>query len=384
MSFRAFSIASSRRSCALGAAPPVNWVIFSQPSAPQSVVFSELIGPPSVLFSELIVLQSALSSMSYMLADGLEALRAAEAPLLVLGALTAAWLAVRAVACLLAGLRVWVLGNGRLVSPGSLGQWAVVTGATDGIGKAYAEELARRGFNIVLISRSQEKLDDVSKAIESKCEVQTKTIAADFSTRDIYPKIEEGLAGLEIGVLVNNVGVSYGYPEFFLSIPNLDSFINTLINVNITSVCQMTSLVLPRMVQRKKGAILNISSASALAPIPLLTVYSASKAFVDFFSRGLEAEYKSQGIIIQSVLPSFVATKLSKIRRATLDKPTPQRYVAAALGTVGLQSQTSGYFPHAVLGWLTTVLLPAKLVTSYMMGMLVSQRAHYLKKQKQG
>ncbi|CAL8404994.1 unnamed protein product [Boreogadus saida] len=312
--------------------------------------------------------------MSSMLADGLEALRAAEAPLLVLGALTAAWLAVRAVVCLVAGLRVWVLGNGRLVSPGSLGQWAVVTGATDGIGKAYAEE----------VHRSQEKLDDVSKAIESKCGVQTKTIAADFSTRDIYPKIEEGLAGLEIGVLVNNVGVSYGYPEFFLSIPNLDSFINTLINVNITSVCQMTSLVLPRMVQRKKGAILNISSASALAPVPLLTVYSASKAFVDFFSRGLEAEYKSQGIIIQSVLPSFVATKLSKIRRATLDKPTPQRYVAAALGTVGLQSQTSGYFPHAVLGWLTTVLLPAKLVTSYMMGMLVSQRAHYLKKQKRG
>ena len=88
------------------------------------MVFSELIGPPSVLFSELIVLQSALSSMSNMLADGLEALRAAEAPLLVLGALTAAWLAVRAVGCLLAGLRVWVLGNGRLVSPGSLGQWA--------------------------------------------------------------------------------------------------------------------------------------------------------------------------------------------------------------------------------------------------------------------
>ncbi|MEQ2290224.1 hypothetical protein AMECASPLE_001258 [Ameca splendens] len=78
---------------------------------------------------------------------------------------------------------------------------SVVTGATDGIGKAYAEELARRGFAIILISRSQEKLDDVSKAIASKCGVETKTIAADFSAIDIYTKIEEGLTGLEIGVL---------------------------------------------------------------------------------------------------------------------------------------------------------------------------------------
>ncbi|KAK0141808.1 Very-long-chain 3-oxoacyl-CoA reductase-A [Merluccius polli] len=307
-----------------------------------------------------------------MLASGAAALRAAETPLLCLGAVTAAWLGLRSVCLLLTGLRVWVLGNGRMVSPAKLGQWAVVTGATDGIGKAYAEELARRGFNIVLISRSQEKLDD------SKCEVQTKTIAADFSATDIYPKIEEGLAGLEIGILVNNVGVSYGYPEYFLSIPNLDSFVNTMINVNIASVCRMTTMVLPRMVERKTGAILNISSASALSPAPLLT------AFVDYFSRGLQAEYQSHGIIIQSVLPYFVATKLSKIRRATLDKPTPKRYVAAALNTVGLQTWTNGYLPHAIIGWVTTVLLPAKLVTSFTMRMLMAQRNSYLKKQKLG
>ncbi|XP_053279705.1 very-long-chain 3-oxoacyl-CoA reductase-B [Pleuronectes platessa] len=319
-----------------------------------------------------------------MSSSGEVVFRALETPLLCLGAVTAAWFSVCTVCRLLTGFRLWVLGNGRLVSPTLLGKWAVVTGATDGIGKAYAEELARRGFGIVLISRSQEKLDEVSKVISSKCGVETKTIAADFSAVDIYPKIEEGLAGLEIGVLVNNVGISYSYPEFFLNVPNLDTFIDNMVNINITSVCQMTRLVLPQMVERKKGAILNISSASGMYPVPFLSVYSASKAFVDFFSQGLQAEYKGKGIIIQSVLPFFVATKLSKIRRATLDKPTPERYVAAELNTVGLQTQTNGYLPHAILGWVTTALLPAKILNMYLMSMGLSQRARYLKKQKQG
>ncbi|KAK6472755.1 very-long-chain 3-oxoacyl-CoA reductase-B-like [Huso huso] len=306
----------------------------------------------------------------------------AAAPLYWLGALTAAWLSLRAGSLLATGFRVWVLGNGQQVGP-QLGKWAVVTGATDGIGKAYAEELARRGMCVALISRSQEKLDQVSNEIREKFQVDTKTITVDFGQGvGIYQTIEKGLAGLEIGVLVNNVGISYSYPEYFLDVPDLDNMISNMISINVTSVCQMTRLVLPGMVERSKGAILNISSASGMYPVPLLTLYSSTKAFVDFFSRAMHAEYKSRGIIVQSVLPFFVATKLSKIRRPTLDKPSPEAYVKAALSTVGLQVQTNGYLPHALMGWVTTSLMPLQMVMNYSMKMNKGLRARYLKKQK--
>ncbi|XP_061534278.1 very-long-chain 3-oxoacyl-CoA reductase-A [Phycodurus eques] len=308
-------------------------------------------------------------------------LRGAETPLFWVGAFAVASLLLWLLYRLLSGFRVWVLGNGQLISP-RLGKWAVVTGATDGIGKSYAEELARRGFAMVLISRSQHKLDDVARSLEDQFGVETKTIAVDYGKTNIYPSIEAGLSGLEIGVLVNNVGVSYPYPEYYLRIPDLDNFITNMINVNMTSVCQMTRLVLPRMAERSKGVILNISSASGMYPVPLLTIYSATKAFVDFFSRGLQEEYRRQGIVIQSVLPFFVVTKMTRIRKPTLDKPTPERYVAAELNTVGLQSQTNGYFPHAVMGWVTTKLVPIGIVIFLGARMNRLQRTGYLHRRK--
>uniref|UniRef100_A0A665X447 3-ketoacyl-CoA reductase n=1 Tax=Echeneis naucrates TaxID=173247 RepID=A0A665X447_ECHNA len=298
--------------------------------------------------------------MKWMNAE--ETLRRAETPLFWVGAFTVACLVLWLLYRLLSGFRIWVLGNGQLLSP-KLGKWAVVTGATDGIGKSYAEELARRGFAMMLISRSQDKLDYVAKSLEEQFKVETRTIAVDFGKTDIYPKIEAGLAGLEIGVLVNNVGVSYPYPEYYLHIPDLDT----------APFC---------LILRSKGVILNISSASGMYPVPLLTVYSATKAFVDFFSRGLQEEYRRQGIIIQSVLPFFVATKMTRIRRPTLDKPTPERYVAAELTTVGLQSQTNGYFPHAVMGWVTTKLVPSSIVIFLGARMNRLQRTGYLHRRK--
>ncbi|ERE69614.1 very-long-chain 3-oxoacyl-CoA reductase isoform X2 [Cricetulus griseus] len=255
------------------------------------------------------------------------------------GASTVAYLTLRVSYSLFRAFQVWCLGNESWVGP-LLGEWA-----------------------------------------EEKFKVETRTIAVDFTLDDIYDKIKTGLAGLEIGVLVNNVGMSYEYPEYFLEVPDLDNTIKKLININVLSVCKVTRLVLPGMVERSKGVIVNISSATGMLPIPLLTIYSATKAFVDFFSQCLHEEYKSKGIFVQSVLPYFVATKLAKIRKPTLDKPSPETFVKSAIKTVGLQSRTTGYVIHALMGSINSIL-PRWIYFKITMGFNKSLRNHYLKKNK--
>lgn len=226
----------------------------------------------------------------------------------------------------------------------------MVTGATDGIGKAYAEALAKRKLNVVLISRTQSKLDDVASDIAKKYNVETKTIAADFTNvTEIYYNIDKQLNGLDIGVLINNVGMSYPYPEYFLDLKNKEEIYDNIIKCNILSVTNMCKIVLPGMVERKRGVVVNISSTAAQIPSPLLTVYSASKAFVEKFSEDLSTEYSRFDITVQCLLPGYVATNMSKIRSSTWMAPSPAKYVEEAMSTIGVREKTTGYYPHTLL-----------------------------------
>ena len=190
-----------------------------------------------------------------------------------------------------------------------IGDWAVVTGATDGIGLAYVKALAKQGQNIVLVSRTMEKLKKVAEEVENKYNVETKCVEADFSKRDVYENIAKELEGLEVSVLINNVGMSYEYPMPFNDLPS--DCMDKMLDVNVTSAVNMCRVVMPHFIGKKKGVVLNISSASACRPTPLLALYSAAKSFVDIFSKCLSWEYGQAGIIVQSVTPFFVVSKVS-------------------------------------------------------------------------
>lgn len=161
------------------------------------------------------------------------------------------------------------------------GSWALVTGSTYGIGKAFAFELAKKGLNLILVGRNPKKLEDVSSEIKSKfSKTQIKNVIFDL-TGDLsegIKKITEAIEGLDVGVLINNAGISYPYARFFHEVD--DELLNNLIKVNVEATTKVTQAVLPAMLKRKRGAIVNIGSGAAIVipSDPLYAVYAATKA----------------------------------------------------------------------------------------------------------
>ncbi|KAK8388537.1 hypothetical protein O3P69_020489 [Scylla paramamosain] len=235
------------------------------------------------------------------------------------------------------------------------GKWAVVTGSTDGIGKEYAKELAKRGMNLVLISRSMDKLQKVSTEIVQEFGVETEVVQADFMNgRPIYEDIAKHLQDKDIGVLVNNVGVMLSHPMEFELASEKDIWSH--VNVNVASVPAMSKLVLPGMLSRGRGAVINLASIAGFHPIPLMGIYSATKAFVDYFSQAMEWEYRGSGITVQTLTPSYVSTNMTKfselVHKPGLFIPTAATYAASAIHTLGYAGRTAGYWAHCIQTYL--------------------------------
>ncbi|KAK7706136.1 hypothetical protein SLS57_009788 [Botryosphaeria dothidea] len=276
-----------------------------------------------------------------------------------LAAIGTAWAAVKLGSFVRVLLSLFILPGASLSNFGPKGSWAVVTGASDGIGKEYALALARRGFNVVLVSRTLTKLEALATEITTKNpDVQTRVLPMDFAANsdNDYAALRELIAGLDVSILVNNVGLSHSIPVPFVLTPFEE--MRDIITINCLGTLRVTQLVAPKLVARKKGLILTMASFGGIMPTPLLATYSGSKAFLQQWSTALGGELAPHGVTVQLVQSYLVTSAMSKIRRASAMIPTPKAFVAAALGKIGRSGGSQGiaytstpYWSHGLMHW---------------------------------
>jgi short-subunit dehydrogenase len=178
---------------------------------------------------------------------------------------------------------------------------ALITGASFGIGESFAQELASRQTNLVLVARSKDKLDGLAQQLQEKYSIQAEVIAKDLTepgaTQAVFDEVTQ--KGITIDLLINNAG--FGDYGLFAE-RDLQKQVK-MIQLNITALVELSHLFLTPMRQRRSGSIINVASIAAYQPIPYLSIYSATKAFVLHFSEALWEENKDAGLHILALCP---------------------------------------------------------------------------------
>lgn len=255
-------------------------------------------------------------------------------------------------ACVAAG---WLIKSGKFIlenifrSPLNLaerygaGTWAVITGASDGIGKAFAIQLAARGFNLALIARNRSKMEVVARQLtELNANIQIRIVVADFEDSfqpNFYEKIYSQLEDLDMSILINNVGE--GQRNLFPLAQNRSLF--NLVSVNCVSQVMMTNFLLKRLHDSKKrAAIINISSSFTETPIPFLQSFTATKAYNLEFGRELAEQYRDQ-LDVLNLKPGLIATEKSQLQHGLLI-PSVRAYVESALNSLGRKTEAHGHW----------------------------------------
>jgi short-subunit dehydrogenase len=198
---------------------------------------------------------------------------------------------------------------------------ALVTGASGGIGAIYADRLARRGYDLVLVARNGKRLEEVAQRIRTATQRSVEVMVADLTDTADLGRVEANLrADSRITMLVNNAGVGAITP---LSGSNVDEM-EKLIGINVVAFTRLTYAAVPGFVARGSGAIINIASIVAVAPDMLNGVYGASKAYVLALSQSLKHELADTGVRVQVVLPGAIATEFWGLAGTPVENLPPQ------------------------------------------------------------
>ena len=184
---------------------------------------------------------------------------------------------------------------------------ALITGASSGIGATYADRLARRGYDLVLVARDAARMEVIAAKLRREVGVAIDVTPADLTEAQDLARVEARLRDDKaIGLLVNNAGAAApgGFAE-----PDLD-VLEKLIRLNVTAVTRLAGAVVPRFLTKQSGSIINIASVLALAPEISFGIYGATKAFVLMLSQSMQTEIGSRGVYVQAVLPAATRTEI--------------------------------------------------------------------------
>ena len=188
-----------------------------------------------------------------------------------------------------------------------MGHSVLITGASTGIGAAYAERFARRGHDLVIVARDKARLDALAERLREERRVEVEVLQADLTKPSDLAVVEARLRDdKRIGVLVNNAGAAQSGGILQQSADSIER----LIALNITSLTRLAAAVAPRFAEAGAGAIVNIGSVVGLAPEFGMSLYGATKAFVQFLSQGLRVELAPKGVYVQAVLPAGTLTEI--------------------------------------------------------------------------
>lgn len=201
------------------------------------------------------------------------------------------------------------------------GPWAVVAGASEGVGSAFAEAVARRGVDVVLLARRQSVLDEVAARIEAESGVQVRTVAVDLATPAATATVVAATEGLDVGLLMYNAGANADH-RHFLDVPLDDSV--AMLHRNCVVPTELCHHYARAMVERRRGGIILVSSGAALAGAPNMVVYGASKAYDMLFAEALWTELHGYGVdVLSLVLGETDTPALRRLRaeRGFVDDP---------------------------------------------------------------
>jgi uncharacterized protein len=251
------------------------------------------------------------------------------------------------------------------------GQTALITGASGGLGATFAQELAARGMNTILVARSADKLQALASELTAKYQQRNDVIAMDLVPAGAAAALTDKVAemGLQVDLLVNNAGfATYGNFESIELQRDRDQVL-----LNIATLVDLCHTFIPQMLERKSGSIINLASVVGFQPVPYMTVYAASKAFVLSFSEGLWAEYGDRGIRVLALCPGATATSFHEVAGQPVPDriSTPEEVVKA--GLKALERQQSYVIPgwmNFFLSGIVPRLLPRKMTTLVAKGMM--------------